>query len=1143
MVKYINLIYFILCLKSSFAQFSETFSDGNFTSAPTWTVNSLSDFSVSAGQLKSNNLLTPGNFYISTSNTLAANCQWEFWCNLQFATSSTNYVDIYLISDVDNLQSANVNGYFIRLGGTLDEICLYKRSGLISTSVKIIDGIDGSIASSTNNLLKIKIIRSVSHVFSLERDVTGTGLSYLSEGSATDATFTTSNSFGFFIQQSTASFVGKHVFDDIVVGPIILDVTPPILISATPTSSVSIDVMFNENVDITSAQTISNYTINSGIGIPLSATRDISNFKLVHLVLSSPFISGSTYTLVASNVQDMSGNPLTTSSFSFNYLVLGSPIFKDIVINELLVDPSPIVNLSSCEFIELYNRSSSPFQLANLKLTDNSSLSSLGNYTLMPNAYIVICPVSDTAEFTSLGYPNKLGVNSFPSLTNTGKSIYLKTNIGIYIDSVSYRDTWYKNNLKKEGGYSLEQINPSLSYLCAQQSNWIASNDSDGGTPGFINSVYSIAPDVIGPKIISITVTDSTHITLCFDDLISVTQLTNTANYSISGSIGTPTLASVLSGGYCVTLSFFSPMHLATNYTITVFGITDCLSNPLFPNTTVASYYKAKPYDVVINELMIDPEPAINLPTEEYIELKNRTSFKLNLKNWSIATPISIKKLPPLTIEPDSFIVLTGTGKATLFNSFGIHATEVTSLPTLVNDGSTVILRDSNDLQIHAISYDKNYYNDNSKIDGGWSIEQRDEDNPCGEKINWHASKHPNGGTPGKKNSVATNNEDSEIPIFKRISVIGSDTLLLIFNESLDSLTLLNSSTYLFDNGLANPTAVWPIGSDFKKVKLKMAYPILPNTIYHCTILGNVKDCAGNLIASSNTLPFGLAVSAIANDVVINEILFDPSATGVDFVELYNRSNHIIDLKDLRIGSMDTITHNLIYTEKITDDGYLLFPQSYVVLSENELAIKQNYQTQQPQSFYDVMNLPSMNTDADVVTLSNKNGLIIDNFIYSSQMHFPLLVNTKGVSLERIDFNRATHDKTNWNSASEYVGFATPAYQNSQYLQADGGSGFSFVNPVFSPDNDGYNDVLTIHYKLNENGKIGNIHILDNKGRPIKHLMRNQPLTQEGAISWNGMNEDNEKAAIGMYLIYIELFDLSGKLNRYKLISTLAGKL
>ena len=1143
MVKYISLIYFILFFTISFAQVSETFTDGDFTSTPTWTVNSMSDFSVSSGQLKSSNLIAPSNFYISTSNTLSANCQWEFWCNLQFATSSTNYVDIYLTSDVANLQSTNLNGYFIRLGGTLDEICLYKRSGLISTAVKLIDGIDGSISSSTNNLIKIKITRSAIHVFSLERDLTGIGSSYISEGSATDATFTTSNSFGFFIQQSTASFVGKHFFDDIIVGPIIVDVTPPLLINATPTSSTSLDVLFNENVDITSAQTISNYTINLGIGLPLLATRDAINFKLVHLVLSAPFMSGSTYTIVVNNVQDFAGNPLTASSFNFNYLALGSPTFKDIVINEMLVDPSPIVNLTSCEFIELYNRSTSPFQLANLKLTDNSSLSTLGNYTLMPNTYVVICPIGDTAEFTSLGYLNKLGVSSFPSLTNSGKSIYLKTNTGMFIDSVNYRDAWYKNDLKKEGGYSLEQINPNLTYSCAQQTNWIASNDLDGGTPGFVNSVYSIAPDVIGPKIVSITVTDSAHITLCFDDLISATQLTNTANYSISGSIGSPTLATISGGNNCVTLSLLNPMLHATNYTISVFGITDCLYNPVFPHTASASYYMAKPYDVVINELMIDPEPAINLPTEEYIELKNRTPFKLNLKNWSIATPTSIKKIPPVTIEPDSLIVLTGTGKASIFNGFGINVTEVSSLPTLVNDGATVILRDSNGVQIHALSYDKNFYNDNSKSDGGWSIEQLDENNPCGEKNNWRASKHPNGGTPGKKNSVATNNEDSEIPIFKRISVLSSDTLLLIFNESLDSLTLMNLSSYLFNNGLSSPIAVWPIGSDFKKVKLKMATPIVPNTIYHCTIAGNVKDCAGNLIPSGNSLPFGLAEPAQINDVVINELLFDPSTNSVDFVELYNRSNHIIDLKDLRIGSMDTTTQNLTYTEKITEDGYLLFPQSYIVLSENETAIKQQYQTQQPQAFYDLTDLPSMNTDADVVTLSDKNGLIIDNVVYSNQMHFPLLVNTKGVSLERIDFNRASNDKTNWNSASEHVGFATPAYQNSQYLQANGGSGFSIVNPLFSPDNDGYNDVLTIHYALNENGKIGNIYIFDNNGRPIKHLMRNQPLTQEGAISWNGMNEDNEKAKIGIYLVYIELFDLSGKLNRYKLICTLAGKL
>ncbi len=1143
MLRYFTLITSLLCFNYTFSQVSENFADGDFTSAPTWTLNSTTDFTVNAGQLKSANTTTPGNFYISTSNTLAANCQWEFWTNLQFATSSTNYVDIYLTSDVSNLQATNINGYFVRLGGTLDEICLYKRSGAIGTAVKIIDGVDAVIASSSSNLIKIKVIRNASNLFSLERDMTGTGSSYVSEGTITDATFTTSNSFGFFIQQSTGSFVGKHLFDDIIVGPIILDTTPPSIVSALSTSSTSVDVFFNENVDLITSQTVSNYTITPSIGTPASATRDVVNFKLVHLTTTPSLVSGITYTIAIKNVQDLAGNAISTSTTSFLYIAYGTPNFKDIVINEIFADPSPVVNLTSCEFIELYNRSASPFNLSGLKFTDNTSLATLGSYTLAPNGYVIICPIADTAQFTALGYMNKLGVSSFAALTNSGKNLYLKTALGAFIDSVNYSDTWYKNAFKKDGGYTLEQINPNINPSCAQINNWIASNDVDGGTPGFINSLYSIAPDVTGPKISGITVIDSTHISICFNDLISVSQLTISSNYSINGSIGSPTLSVAGSGNTCVTLSLATKLINATNYTITITGITDCASNSLSPNKGLISFYKHKAFDVVINELMPDPDPAINLPTEEYVELRNRTPFKINLKNWTISTPTSTKKIPNLTIEPDSFVVLTAAGNFNAFDNYGVFVYEVTSFPSLLNDGTTLTIRDSNGVVINSIAYTSSWYNDAGKVDGGWSMEQIDANNPCGGQSNWRASTNAYGGTPGRRNSVISSNTDNTSPILERIAVLSADTIMLFFNESLDSLSLQNPASYTFDNGLTAPTYILPISADFKKVKLKLSSSLVGSTIYNCTVTGNIKDCVGNLISTGSSALFGLPLPALPNDVVINEVLFDPTTTGIDFVELYNRSNKIIDLKDLRIGSMDTLTSILTYTEKITEDGYLLFPETYIVLSENGTTVKREFQTINPKGFYDIVDLPSMNIDDDVVTLSDKNAIVIDNLIYTSKMHFPLLVSTKGVSLERIDFNRPTNDKTNWNSASEAVGFATPAYKNSQYLLADGGSGVSITNPLFSPDNDGYNDVLNINYKLDEIGKIANIYIYDSKGRQVRYLVRNQQLQQEGSVSWNGINDDNEKAPIGIYVVYIELFNLSGKLNKYKLSCTLAGKL
>ncbi len=942
----------------------------------------------------------------------------------------------------------------------------------------------------------------------------------------------------------TVGNINKFFYDDFSVAPIVVDITAPTIVNSTVISNTQLDVLFNEAVEITSAQNTSNYVADNSLGNPNTATRDASNFSLVHLSFTTPFTNAVVNTLTISNVQDIALNAITSATTNFTYLAPVTVGYKDIVINELFADPSPVINLTNAEFVELYNRSSNTFNLNGLRLADSYTATgaTLGNYVMPPNSYVIICPIADTAQFTTLGYMNKLGVSSFPTLNNSGDNIYLKTNAGVFIDSVNYKDTWYKDAVKKDGGYTLEQINPNLNPSCSQINNWIASTDADGGTPGFVNSVYSLAPDVISPKINSVTVLDSLHISVCFDDAISAAQLSIISNYVIT-SVGSPTLAIATAGNMCVTLSLSSKLINATNYTITVSGINDCSGNVLSPNTKAFSFYKAKPYDVVINELMPDPDPAIDLPNEEYVELKNRTNFSINLKNWSFSSLTTSKKLPDVTIAPNGYLVLAGTGAInTFYNNYGIPVTEVTSFPSLLNDGTTLTLRDTNNVVVSSVSYSSSWYNDANKSDGGWSLEQIDANNPCGGQNNWHASTHPNGGTPAYANSVAGTNPDNSSPTLDRVIVITADTIALLFTEPLDSITLSNPLNYTFDNGLTTPTYAKAIAPEFKKVILKLSSPIQLGTIYNVSVLSGITDCVGNALINGS-LPFALPEAPVANDVVINEILFDPNTGGVDFVELYNRSNKTINLKDLRLGSMDTLTSTLKDTEILTEEGYLLFPESYVAISENGMSVKQQYLTPNPKGFLDVADLPSMNTDDDVVTLSDANFNVIDNFKYTAKMHFPLLVTTKGVSLERIDFNRATDDRTNWNSAAEAVGFATPAYRNSQYLQADGGSGVTIPNPLFSPDNDGYNDVLNISYKLDESGKAANVYIYDSKGRQVRHLIRNEQLAQDGTLSWNGINDDNEKAPIGIYVVYVELFNLSGKVNKYKLSCTLAGKL
>ena len=123
---FIILSYFFLT--NSNAQVIDNFTDGDYTLNPVWTPSAPTDFTIAAGQLKSANTTSNTSFGISTTNTLATNCVWEFWVNLQFATSGLNYVDAYLTADNSNLLSPTLNGYFVRIGNTADDICLYKNT-------------------------------------------------------------------------------------------------------------------------------------------------------------------------------------------------------------------------------------------------------------------------------------------------------------------------------------------------------------------------------------------------------------------------------------------------------------------------------------------------------------------------------------------------------------------------------------------------------------------------------------------------------------------------------------------------------------------------------------------------------------------------------------------------------------------------------------------------------------------------------------------------------------------------------------------------------------------------------------------------------------------------------------------------------
>ena len=71
----------------------------------------------------------------------------------------------------------------------------------------------------------------------------------------------------------------------------------------------------------------------------------------------------------------------------------------------------------------------------------------------------------------------------------------------------------------------------------------------------------------------------------------------------------------------------------------------------------------------------------------------------------------------------------------------------------------------------------------------------------------------------------------------------------------------------------------------------------------------------------------------------------------------------------------------------------------------------------------------------------------------------------------------------------------------------------------------------------------GTLHIYDSEGRMVRRLMTNTLLGREGSIAWDGINEDRQKAAIGIYVVYFEAFNTSGDTQHVKTTCVLAHPL
>ena len=560
-------------------------------------------------------------------------------------------------------------------------------------------------------------------------------------------------------------------------------------------------------------------------------------------------------------------------------------------------------------------------------------------------------------------------------------------------------------------------------------------------------------------------------------------------------------------------------------YELTVVNISDYCGNTLAIASMSFIIFYPEPYDLVICEIMADPDPVVLLPDAEYIEIYNSTEYDLDLSDWFIAAGSTERQLPYCIIEANNYLVLTHEDNVDLFEIENVVGVE--SFPSLTNGGTTLVLKDKNENVINAVTYSDEWYQDNFKLNGGYSLELIDLTNPCQGDGNWIASNNSAGGTPGAENSVIDVNPDEDSPYLIAAEAIAPDSLVVYFSEILQESFANNVENFSVEE-FGNPIWISAAEPTFSTITMKFDMEFEVGVVYYLNVLDSVVDCSGNEILQNTSIRFALAEAAENDDIVLNELLFNPYSGGSDFVEFYNNSDRVLDLKDLWISNIDE-AGAIDDAFPIADISRLLLPGEYVALCEDIQSLHDNYYVKYPANLYEISNMPSMPDDFGTIVLTDRFFDTIDIVSYNEDQHYKLLADEDGVTLERINFNMASDDIANWHSASQTADFGTPGYVNSQYAdEIVPETTISITPEVFSPDNDGYDDILTISYKLDEPGYTATMAVYSSNGQFMTYLLNNEMLSMQGNIIWDGFDNGNNVCPPGIYVIYVEMFSLTG---------------
>jgi len=444
-----------------------------------------------------------------------------------------------------------------------------------------------------------------------------------------------------------------------------------------------------------------------------------------------------------------SGNNM---SFSF----IPAVQYGDIIFNEFMADPSPVVKLPNTEYIELKNTADFPISLKNWILEMNGKQKVLPDKTVGSGNFLIISGTGGNALLS--GYGAVIEVSGL-TLANDGVILKLYSDSKALIDSFSYKPAMHRKGYA-DGGYSLERIDPLRK--CGADQNWKTTISINGGTPGIENSVYAVNADNTSPTVRSVIVLNPSVLEIVVSETPNMRSVTGNI-FSFSPSLPIPD--SIYFDRKLLKFVVYFPKGSIQNgviYNFLIDGLADDCGNKSPDEQHEFWYYLPKPGDLLINEVLFNPFSG----GVDFVEIYNHSGKKIELADVYLASrdnTLKINTQYPLSggsevLLDSQYAAFTSDSAVLLTNYYSPCPGcifEMEKFPAYNLDEGWVVLLNKEMEIIDEFHYLENMHHPLISDVKGISLERNSFSKSSNDPLNWHsASKTFGFASPGYRNSA-----------------------------------------------------------------------------------------------------------------------------------------------------------------------------------------------------------------------------------------------------------------------------------------------------------------------------------------------------------------------------------------------------